>query len=214
MNFWVWLLSFSVFSKFIYIVTWIGTSSLSMAECYYLAYTHHSWFIHSPTGGHLGSLPLFGHCEQHCYEHICYMKTHMLRKNKEFNLDKLSLSCLLDMSNSYHVLSLPIYFFMSLLTAISVNNEQQTINLTTPRTRSFLFSVVSPTFHMKLGTQQMTIEYILINKSKRSQVQLIFSMYSVCNTTFRCTFLLYFTYHCISSTFSIPVRSGILVFRV
>ena len=48
----------------------------------------------------------------------------MLRKNKEFNLDKLSLSCLLDMSNSYHVLSLPIYFFMSLLTAISVNNEQ------------------------------------------------------------------------------------------
>lgn len=96
MNFWVTAsILLAWFQRFIYSVPWIGTSiSFSWLNTV-TAHIHTTvGLIHSPTDGHLGSFPLSGRCEQHCYEHACYMKTHMLRKSKEFSLDKLSLSCL------------------------------------------------------------------------------------------------------------------------
>ena len=54
MAFYVWLLSFSVFSRFTSIVTYIITSFYLLNNIPLCGYTNDIWFIHPSADGHLG----------------------------------------------------------------------------------------------------------------------------------------------------------------
>ena len=50
-----WLLSLSnMCLKFLHVFSWLHSPFSFMAEWRFIVWMYHSWFIHSPSGGHLG----------------------------------------------------------------------------------------------------------------------------------------------------------------
>ena len=66
----VWLLSLSMFLKFMYVVICIITSLVFMDKKYPIVWICHILSICSSFDEHLECFP-FNECEQWCYEHLC-----------------------------------------------------------------------------------------------------------------------------------------------